>query len=296
MIVPCRGRGALASKRPADSDYAQDTSFTMISLLRRLIPLVVAVALLIFGYQQVKDRDLLAVGKTPASDSAPLSGKTVKAPQPGKATKALSPVDDPQGVHPGLQPVPKDELGQARKLIEKVRVAGRGPKTGYDRDQFGSAWTDSAVGVAWARNGCDTRDDILHRDLSHIAVRSGTHGCVVTHGTYLVEPYTGKQASFDKAQASALQIDHVIALSFAWQMGAAHWKAAKRVQLANDPLNLLASNGSLNMSKGDAGPAAWLPPNKTVRCAYSVRAAQVAVKYDLALPKADKAQMLHQCA
>lgn len=264
-------------------------------LIRRLIPLVAAVAFVVVGYQQIKDKDLLAVGKTPASDNQPLPGKTVKAPKPGAADTTVSPLDDPQGVHPGLQSVPSGQLAQARKLIERVRTAGRGPKTGYDRDEFGSAWTDSAKGVAWARNGCDTRDDILHRDLTHITVRSGTHGCVVTHGTYPVEPYTGKKATFDKEQATALQIDHVIALSLSWQMGSAHWNEAKRVQLANDPLNLLASNGSLNMSKGDAGPAAWLPPNKKVRCAYSVRAAQVAVKYDLPLPAPDKQQMLRQC-
>jgi hypothetical protein len=265
-------------------------------LAGRLITLVVVGAVVIIGYQQVKDHDLLAVGKTCASDSQPLSGKTVKAPKPGSATKRLSPIDDPQGVHPGLQPVPVSELAQARTLIASVRTAGRGPKTGYDRDQFGSAWTDSAKGVAWARNGCDTRDDILHRDLTHVTVRAGTHGCVVTHGFYPTEPYTGERVTFDKEQATKLQIDHVIALSLAWQMGAAHWKEAKRVQLANDPLNLIASDGSLNESKGDAGPAAWLPPNKKVRCAYSVRVAQVALKYELPVPAPDKQQMLRQCS
>jgi len=68
-----------------------------------------------------------------------------------------------------------------------------------------------------------------------------------------------------------------------------------RVQIANDPLNLLAVDRSSNSGKGDSGPAEWLPPNRPIRCAYSVRFAQVARKYALPVTKVDKRTMLGQC-
>jgi hypothetical protein len=92
-----------------------------------------------------------------------------------------------------------------------------------------------------------------------------------------------------------VQIDHVVPLSYSWQMGAARWNEAKRRQLANDPLNLLPVEGRANSAKSDSGPASWLPPNKAVRCSYAVRFAQVAVKYELPVTTADKRIMLAQC-
>ncbi|WP_031048862.1 GmrSD restriction endonuclease domain-containing protein, partial [Streptomyces olivaceus] len=69
-----------------------------------------------------------------------------------------------------------------------------------------------------------------------------------------------------------------------------------RESIANDPLNLVPVDGPTNSSKGDSGPASWLPPNKTIRCSYSVRFAQVSLKYDLPVTAADKEMMLRQCA
>lgn len=162
--------------------------------------------------------------------------------------------------------------GTAAALLETLPVKGRAPKTGYDRDDFGQAWADVD------HNGCDTRNDILHRDLTGITTRSGTRDCIVTSGT-LQDPYTGTTIRFVRGEktSSAVQIDHVVALSNAWQTGAQQISADQRRRLANDPLNLLAADGPANQEKSDGDAATWLPANKAFRCQYVAR--QVAVKH-----------------
>jgi hypothetical protein len=147
--------------------------------------------------------------------------------------------------------------------------------TGYSRDQFGPAWTDD-VTVALGHNGCDTRNDILRRDLANVALKPGTNGCVVASGV-LHDPYTNTVIDFTRGNTStAVQIDHVVALGDAWQTGAQQLTLAERTNLANDPLDLFAVSGPVNEQKGDADAASWLPPNKAFRCTYV--AEQVAVK------------------
>jgi hypothetical protein len=204
------------------------------------------------------------------------------------------PLSNPKGTSQGLAPTSSvTDKKSARAVIDKVRTAGRGPKTGYARDEFGPAWTDNSTAL-WSHNGCGTRDDILKRDLDGETFRAGTHDCVVITGK-LADPYTGKTINFLKAEASKVQIDHVIPLSLAWQMGAAHWTDAKRTKFANDPLNLLAVDGPTNGAKSDSSIASWLPPVKSIRCSYAVRQAQVSLAYDLPTTPADKAVMLNQC-
>ncbi|MCF2532707.1 HNH endonuclease family protein [Yinghuangia soli] len=214
---------------------------------------------------------------------------------PGQAGPAAGPLGNADGTAPGLAALTADaDRAQARAVIDQLRTAGRGAKTGYSRDEYGPAWTDKVDGVPLSRNGCGTRDDILKRDGTAVAFKSGSK-CVVNTMT-LADPYTGKEIAFTKSEATAVQIDHVVALSASWQMGAARWSEDKRTQLANDPLNLLAVDGPTNNGKGDSTPASWLPPNKPIRCAYAVRYAQVSLKYDLPVTDADKAAMLQQCA
>lgn len=220
--------------------------------------------------------------KTPGPESAPAAGS------------GASPLDNPDGTKPGLAALTSEpDRAAARQVISRVRTAGRGPRTGYDRDAFGQAWTDAVDGVPLARNGCDTRNDLLARDGRDVRHRSGSD-CVVISLT-LDDPYTGRTLDWRKQKASEVQIDHVMPLSYDWQMGAARWDAAKRRQIANDPLNLLPVDGPTNGAKSDSGPASWLPPNKRIRCSYAVRFAQVALKYGLPVTKADKATMLRQC-
>jgi len=173
--------------------------------------------------------------------------------------------------------------GSALAALDRLEVRGRAPMTGYDREAFGFR----AVDVD--RNGCDARNDVLRRDLEDVKRRSD--GCVVTSGV-LHDPYSGETITFRRGKnASAVQIDHVVAVADAWQKGAQRWDRTTRETFANDPMNLLAVEGSLNSAKGSSDAATWLPPNRGFRCAYVAR--QVAVKraYGLWVTKAEHRAM-----
>lgn len=207
---------------------------------------------------------------------------------------SVSPLANRDGTRPGLAPVDSEgDKAAARDLIAALATKGRGPRTGYARDEFGYAWMDTADGVPLARNGCDTRNDLIRRDGQKLRFRDGSD-CVVV-AMMLNDPYTGRTIEWRKQRAAEVQIDHVVPLSYSWQMGAARWDQAKRRRLANDPLNLLPVEGRANSAKSDSGPASWLPPSRPVRCSYAVRFAQVAVKYELPVTAADKRTMLAQC-
>ena len=184
---------------------------------------------------------------------------------------------------------PTDNTGAGRSassVLDTLQVKGRAPKTGYKRTQFGKAWADVD------HNGCDTRNDILSRDLSGVKYKSGTHSCVVKSGT-LQDPYTGKSIAFERGQktSTAVQIDHVVALSDAWQKGAQKLSKSVRTELANDPYNLLAVQGRANQQKSDGDAATWLPSNKGFRCEYVARQIGVKHKYSLWVTAAEKSAM-----
>jgi hypothetical protein len=229
------------------------------------------------------------------SGGAADGGSSGSAVPTGANGRAVNPLDNPDGTKPGLAAITSTaDEAKARSLIGKVATKGRGPKTGYARDKFGEAWMDSAPGsIPFAHNGCDSRNDLLKRDGEKVRFRTGSN-CVVISMT-LHDPYTGKTIEWTKSHATTVQIDHVMPLSYDWQMGASRWTKDKREDIANDPLNLIPVDGPTNGAKSDAGPATWLPPNKQIRCAYSVRFAQVSLKYDLPVTSADKAMMLKQC-
>ncbi|MGA0866661.1 MAG: HNH endonuclease family protein [Candidatus Nanopelagicaceae bacterium] len=164
----------------------------------------------------------------------------------------------------------------ATEALQELNVKGRAPKTGYDRDLFGSPWSDVD------RNGCDTRNDILARDLVARTFEDSRERCVIIEGV-LIDPYSGERIQFQRGQVTSLavQIDHVVSLSNAWQTGAFRWSEEKRKRFANDPLNLLAVRGSLNAQKGDGDAATWLPPRRSYWCAFVAR--QIAVKREYRL-------------
>jgi hypothetical protein len=186
---------------------------------------------------------------------------------------------------------PRPAPGTALAALATLRVAGRGALTGYTRAAFGPAWTDTD------RNGCDTRNDILDRDLTSTVDKAGTHGCVILSGI-LRDPYTAGTIHFVRGGASEVDIDHVVALANAWVTGAARWPYAERVAFANDPLNLLAVDSSANRQKGDGDAATWLPSNKAFRCAYVARQVSVKAKFHLAVTRAEHdamASVLGRC-
>jgi hypothetical protein len=181
----------------------------------------------------------------------------------------------------------EQEPGTATAVLETLAVKGRAPKTGYTRAQFGPAWADVD------RNGCDTRNDILKRDLTSITYRAKTRNCVVESGT-LVDRYSGETINFVKGNITSMevQIDHVVALSNAWQTGAFNLSADQRKALSNDSLNLFAVKGRLNSQKGDGDAATWLPPLKNFRCSYVAQQIAVKAKYSLWVTAPEKAAMV----
>ena len=170
----------------------------------------------------------------------------------------------------------------ALDTLNKLEIKGRAPKTDYDRDKFGGGWNNN--------EGCDTRNIILNRDLEQVAVGDG---CAVISGT-LDDPYTGTTINFLRGirSSSDVQIDHVVALSDAWQKGAQQLTAEQREALANDPLELLAVDGSANQQKSGSDAASWLPSNKKFRCQYIARQIAVKSRYGLWITQAEYNAML----
>ncbi|GGC68277.1 HNH endonuclease [Hoyosella rhizosphaerae] len=202
--------------------------------------------------------------------------------------------DDVSWHQPGT-PATASEIARwqdARALLDSVPVRPRGERTGYDRSEFGPAWSDQ-VDVEFGRNGCDTRNDILIRDFHELTFRVGDEGCVVAEGEIL-DPFTLETIAFTRGvdTSAAVQVDHVVALSDAWQKGAQQLSYEERMNFANDPLNLQATAGWANQQKGDSDAASWLPPNKSYRCTYVSQQIEVKSTYSLWVTKAERDAML----
>lgn len=187
----------------------------------------------------------------------------------------------------GISPSHAASVASGLSIIETQVTKGRAAKTGYTRAQFGQTWADVD------RNGCDTRNDILKRDLTGEVFKEKTRECVVLSGT-LIDPFSGETINFVRGNLSSMevQIDHVVALSNAWQTGAFKLTLKERTAFANDPLNLLAVKGRLNSQKGDGDAATWLPPLKSFRCDYVSRQIAVKLKYKLWFTAPEKEAMI----
>lgn len=179
--------------------------------------------------------------------------------------------------------VVETEAETARQVLAGLSVKGRAPKTGYTREEFGHGWADTD------HDGCSTREEILQRDLTGKTYR-GSGRCHVIASGRLDDPYSGHTITFERGPDTSplVQIDHVVALADAWQKGAQHLTPAQREALANDPLNLLAVDGTLNQQKSASDAATWLPPNKAYRCQYVARQVAVKAKYNLWVTHTEK--------
>lgn len=191
----------------------------------------------------------------------------------------------------GLLAAPQAAAGPAADAmarLDSIEVKGRAPKTGYERSLFGDAWTDD-VTVTDGRNGCDTRNDMLRRDLVDVVIKPGSNGCAVLSGT-LNDPYTGTSFAFQRGPGSSaeVQIDHMVSLADAWQTGAQQWDEFTRRNFANDPRNLQATLGWVNQQKGDGDAATWLPPNNAYRCTFVSRIVDVKAAYRLWVTPAER--------
>lgn len=183
-------------------------------------------------------------------------------------------------------PIPPAGAKLASSQLDKLEVKGRAPKTGYSRKQFLEDWAEVS--------GCSVRDLILKRDMTDVFI-DPRNGCFVIRGK-LNDPYTGKTIEFQRGPqtSSLIQIDHVVALSDAWQKGAQQLSPEVRNRLANDPLELLAVDGKANQQKSDGDAATWLPSNKSYRCRYIARQIAVKLKYHLWVTMAEKDIMKRQ--
>ena len=225
----------------------------------------------------------------PVNDSLPSTAvspsASVSMPEPSAAAPAPASPSEAQQSAPSA---PSVAPGTALAALETLSVKGAAPKTGYARDQFGKAWADVDG------NGCDTRNDILTRDMTNI-VKDGK--CKVKSGT-LADPYTGQSINFKVGPGDLVDIDHIVALSDSWITGSQGFSAEQRLHLANDPLNLMSADAAANRQKGDKNAASWLPANKAFRCAYVARQVAVKQKYQLWVQPAEKeaiARVLSSC-
>ncbi|MBR3177714.1 HNH endonuclease [Candidatus Saccharibacteria bacterium] len=171
----------------------------------------------------------------------------------------------------------------AINALETLEIKGRAPKTGYKRTEFYDSWP--------IIDGCSLRQRIIKREVGDSAK---LNDCDVVAGTF-VEAYTGETRTYTtKAEFSKnIQIDHIVALSDAWQKGAQNLTKEKRYELATDPLNLLAADGPSNQQKSDGDAATWLPKNKAFRCQYVARQVSVKKKYTLWVTQAEHDAIAH---
>lgn len=217
------------------------------------------------------------------SSGAPLSG----GPSSGAPLSGGSASGGPVVPPSSSSGVPEGRTALA--ALDTLAVKGRAPRTGYDRDAFGQRWSDD-VQVRLGRNGCDTRNDVLAEQLTRVRLVDGAR-CRVASGL-LRDPYTGRELEFVRGPRSAdVQIDHVVPLALAWQTGAQQLSVEQRADLANDPLNLLATAGAVNQQKGDGDAATWLPPDRSAWCGYAARQIAVKQRYRLWVTPPEKAAL-----
>ena len=228
------------------------------------------------------------------------SGGTAEPEAQPEGEGEVAPAENPVGTFDGPSgQALVDQSVKALDTLESLEVKGRAPKTGYSRDEFGPNWSDD-VTVAFGGNGCDTRNDILARDLKQITYRDDDPGCTVATGV-LDDPYTATTIDFTRGRDSSMDvhIDHIVALSDAWQKGAQQLSEDQRRNFANDPRNLLAVDGAANRSKSDSDASGWLPPNNSYRCTFVAKQIQVKDLYDLWVTPAEHEAMvrvLEPCA
>ena len=193
------------------------------------------------------------------------------------------------GPPPPPPPGDPSRFDTARQRLGQLEVRGWDRTSDFKRYRFGKAWSDD-VDVEFGHNGCNTRDDILRRDLRNLVVRRGT--CYAQSGT-LVDPYSGVTIDFVRSPetSKAIEIDHVVALADAWYKGARSWDPQRRLDFANDPRNLLAVSPKANFDKAFRDAASWLPPNEAFRCDFVARQIEVKAAYGLWLAAKEKKAM-----
>lgn len=209
----------------------------------------------------------------------------------------------PENVPYNTQNTPTDnsaDVAAALQNVDYLFVNDIKNTRSYDREaQFGQAWTDKNE-APLGYNGCDTRNDILNRDLTGITHRDNK-GCVVETGILENDPYTGRTINYKRGKSTSwlVQIEHVVALKNAWDSGAHAWTQQERINFANDPEVLIAVDGPENQSKNDKTADKWMvPKNPAYRCTYAAKQVNIKAKYGLSVTTPEKLalkQVLSNC-
>ena len=207
------------------------------------------------------------------------------------ADKALQSQETPAAENKLYRQRTASDLLAALNALPQLDSLSESP---YSRDYFGQKWFDED------RNGCDTRNDILRRDLANVRIKPRSHGCKVLSGE-LEDWYSGETVHFQSGvhTSQLVQVDHVVPLAWAWKHGADAWRDEARREFANDPANLVATTERENQSKKASGPSEWMPSSPAAACRYSQTFIHVLAKYELAIGAADRAALtatLEKCA
>ena len=262
------------------------------------------VATVTFGVPTGRPARVAAVPQLTARATVALdagSSLTQAAPLLGAASIPIAPSTSGQAGSASGSPLPTAPMvvrdarpsgvDLAVAQLASLRIAPRSYDKPYQRAQFGQSWADVD------HNGCDTRNDILRRDLVAVTLKAGTRGCVVATGT-LHDPYSGAVLNFVRGGPVRIEIDHVVSLADAWHTGALSWTDAQRLAFANDPLELLAVSAALNQAKKDADAASWLPPSTGRRCTFVARQVAIKARFQLWVTPAEHdaiARVLRAC-
>lgn len=253
-------------------------------LARLVLGVVVLSAFLAFVYAYSPAGPTVREWVREAGSGLPTAGPQAPGGQDPQSNAPAEPAPDPAAPGPTV-PAPESWTATTPATIDREELAGLdvtqpSADTPYERDAFGPAWQDVD------RNGCGTRDDILKRDLADETFKPGTRDCVVLTGT-LADPYTGTTIAFNKQAGSTVDIDHLIPLGAAWEMGASEWTDEQRLAYANDPEVLLAVDAAANRGKGDKTISEWVPANDDAHCAYAAGYVHIAAKYSLSISRED---------
>lgn len=197
------------------------------------------------------------------------------------ATLAIAPFPTGRSVSLPLDPAPIPADAPPAPAMPPAAQHTRHTVIGYNRSQ--------AFGPGWAQlpGGCDTRS---------AAMAAAWHAdCTAPWATWdaapIRDPYTGNAIT-----PGDVELDHLLPLAAAWDLGAYAWPKEKRLAFANDPANLVVTSSAANQQKSDQLPAEWLPPDWRARCAYAEGIAHVAKHYALTLPADDRRAMRRACS
>lgn len=146
----------------------------------------------------------------------------------------------------------------------------------YSRKSF-KHWVDTD------KDCQNTRHEILiERSLDKVIFKNKKQ-CAVVSGKW-------QDFYYDEilTKARDVDIDHIVPLKYAWEIGAKSWNNDLRKEFANDPDNLVITNKKYNRQKGAKSFLEWMPANRSYACKYAKQWFKVKEKYSLPVSENEK--------